>query len=80
MGPRLTPVISKIISVLRKHNLEIKRIRGDHIIINKAEGFPSLKRPIVLVNDKRLSNAVRLNLIKEGEEAGIRREEFEGIF
>ncbi|MCX6750631.1 MAG: hypothetical protein NTZ83_04195 [Candidatus Pacearchaeota archaeon] len=80
MGPRLTPVISKILSILRKHCLEVKRIKGDHIIINKVDGLPSLKRPIVLVNEKRLSNAVRLNLLKECEEAGIKREEFEGIF
>ena len=80
MGYRLTPIVSKIVSILRKHNLEIKRIRGDHIIINRISGLPSLKRPIVLVNAKRLSNAVRLNLLKECEEAGIKREEFGGIF
>jgi len=80
MGYRLTPVVSSIISILKKHNLEIKRIRGDHIIINRMGGLPSLKRPIVLVNVKRLSNAVRLNLLKECEEAGIKREEFDGIF
>jgi hypothetical protein len=80
MGYRLTPVVSKIISVLRRHNLEIKRIRGDHIIINKISSLPPLKRPIVLVNVKRPSNAVRLNLLKECEEVGIKREEFEGIF
>ncbi|MEK6841737.1 MAG: hypothetical protein AABX91_01125 [Nanoarchaeota archaeon] len=80
MGYRLTPIVSSIISILKKHNLEIKRIRGDHIIINRTGGLPSLKRPIVLVNVKRLSNAVRLNLLKECEETGIKREEFEGIF
>ena len=80
MGYRLTPIVSKIISILRKHNLEIKRIRGDHIIINRIDNLPSLKRPIVLVNEKRLSNAVRINLLKECEEAGIKREEFDRIF
>ena len=80
MGYRLTPVVSSIISILKKHNLEIKRIRGDHIIINKIDSLPSLKRPIVLVNVKRPSNAVRLNLLKECEEIGIKREEFDGIF
>ncbi len=80
MGYRLTPIVSKIISILRKHNLEIKRIRGDHIIINRIDNLPSLKRPIVLVNVKRLSNAVRINLLKECEEAGIKREEFDRIF
>ena len=55
-------------------------MKGDHIIINKIEGQPSLKRPIVLVNEKKLSNAVRLNLLKECEEIGIKKEEFEGIF
>lgn len=80
MAYRLTPVVNEIISILRKHNLEIKRIRGDHIIINRIDSLPSLKRPIVLVNEKRLSNAVRLNLLKECEEAGIKREEFKGIF
>ncbi|MEK6830009.1 MAG: hypothetical protein AABY15_07880 [Nanoarchaeota archaeon] len=80
MGYRLTPIVSEIVSILQKHNLEIKRIKGDHIIINRKENFPSLKRPIVLVNEKRLSNAVRLNLLKECEEVGIKRGEFEGIF
>jgi hypothetical protein len=55
----------------------IKRMRGDHIVIN---GNPPLKRPIVLVNKKELSNAVRLNLLKECEEYGIRKEELSGIF
>ena len=80
MGYRLTPIISKIVSVLRRYNLEIKRIRGDHIILNRVDSLPSLKRPIGLVNEKRLSNAVRLNLLKECEEIGIKREEFEGTF
>jgi predicted RNA binding protein YcfA (HicA-like mRNA interferase family) len=78
MGYRLTPIISKIMSVLNKHGLEVKRMKGDHIIVNKKEG--SLRRPIVLVNEKKLSNAVRLNLIKECEEIGINKEEFEDIF
>ena len=52
-------------------------MRGDHIIVNKN---PPLKRPIVLVNEKRLSNAVRLNLIKECKEAGIDIKELEELF
>ena len=80
MSYRLTPVVSKIMSVLNKHDLEIKRMKGDHIIINRKDNQQSLKRPIVLVNEKRLSNAVRLNLIKECEEMGINKEEFDGIF
>ena len=67
-------------SVLRKHNLDIIRIRGDHIIINRVKSFPQLRRPIVLVNDKHLSNAVRLNLLRECKEIGINEEEFESIF
>lgn len=66
-------------SVLNKHNLEIKRMKGDHIVINRKDGNPSLRRPIILVNEKRLSNAVRLNLLKECEEIDIKKEEFEGI-
>jgi len=80
MGYRLTPVVSKIMSILNKHDLEIKRMKGDHIIINRKEGCPSLRRPIVLVNEKRLSNAVRLNLLKECGEIGINKEEFDDIF
>ena len=80
MSFRLTPIISKIMGILKKHNLEIKRMRGDHIIVNTQEGTPSLKRPIVLVNEKRLSNAVRLNLIKECEDIGIKKEELENLF
>lgn len=79
MGYRITPIISKIMSVLNKHNLEIKRMKGDHIVINRKDGNPSLRRPIILVNEKRLSNAVRLNLLKECEEIDIKKEEFEGI-
>jgi len=77
MKLRLTPVVRRIMGILKKHNFYIVRIRGDHIIVNRN---PPLKRPIVLVNEKRLSNAVRLNLLKECEETGIKREEFEGIF
>ena len=80
MTYRLTPIVSRIMSILRKYNLKIKRMKGDHIIINRQEGSPALRRPIVLVNEKRLSNAVRLNLIKECGEIGIKKEEFEGIF
>lgn len=77
MNPRLTPILRKIMNILGKHGFYIIRIRGDHIIVNRN---PQLKRPIILVNEKRLSNAVRLNLLKECGEAGIKREEFEGIF
>lgn len=80
MGFRLTPILSKIMSILKKYDLEVKRMKGDHIIINKAKGLPPLKRPIVLVNEKRLSNAVRLNLLNECEYIGIKREEFDGLF
>ena len=74
---RLTPVIKRVMKVLGKQGFYIVRMRGDHIIINRE---PALKRPIILVNEKRLSNAVRLNLIKECKEAGIKREGFDGIF
>lgn len=80
MNYKLTPIVSKILSVLKKHNLDITRMKGDHIIINRMKPLQSLRRPIVLVNEKRLSNAVRLNLLKECEEIGIKKEEFEGIF
>lgn len=80
MNYRLTPVVNRVISILKRYNFEIKRMRGDHIIINRINGMPQLRRPIVLVNEKRLSNAVRLNLLKECEEAGIKKEEFEGLF
>ena len=77
MGFKLTPVIKDIMKVLKNHGFYIIRMRGDHIIVNRN---PPLKRPIVLVNEKRLSNAVRLNLLKECGEVGIKKEEFEGIF
>ncbi len=77
MGLKLKPVIKKIMNILQKYGFHIIRIRGDHIIINKN---PPLKRPIVLVNEKRLSNAVRLNLLKECETCGINKEQFKDIF
>ena len=77
MSFRLKPVIKEIMSILKKYGFEIIRIRGDHIIVNKN---PPLRRPIVLVNVKRLSNAVRLNLLKECENCGIDKTEFNGIF
>jgi len=54
-------------------------MRGDHIKINRAPGFPQLKRPIILVNEKKLSNKVRINLLNEAEESGINRKEFSHI-
>jgi len=63
--------------IITPEGFEIKRMKGDHIIINKD---PPLKRPIVLVNEKRLSNAVRKNLIKQCQEIGINTEELESLF
>ena len=60
--------------MLSKYEFYILRMKGDHIIINRN---PPLKRPIVIPNVKRISNAVRLNLIKE---SGINEKEFEDIF
>ncbi len=77
MSLRLKPVIKEIMKVLKKHGFYIVRMRGDHIVINRD---PSLKRPIILVNEKKLSNAVRLNLLKQCEEYGIKREEFDRVF
>ena len=77
MGYILKPIISQIISRLKPYGFYIVRIRGDHIIVNRN---PPLKRPIVLVNKKEISNAVRLNLIKECQEAGVPREVFDDIF
>ncbi len=62
MTYNLKPLINKIINKLTPHGFYIVRMRGDHIIVNRN---PPLKRPIVLVNKKEISNAVRLNLIKE---------------
>lgn len=77
MSFRLKPVIKEIMSILKKHGFEIIRMRGDHIIVNKN---PPLKRPIVLVNEKRLSNGVRLNFLKECENCGIDKTKLKGIF
>lgn len=74
---KLKPIIKEILTILKKHGFYIVRMKGDHIIINRE---PPLKRPIVLVNEKRLSNAVRLNLLKECEGYGIDKKEFGGIF
>ncbi len=77
MTLKLKPIIKEIMSILQKEGFEIKRMRGDHIVINR---IPPLKRPIVLVNEKRLSNAVRNNLIKECKEEGINTDKLEDLF
>lgn len=77
MKYRLTPICRKILNVLTRYGFEIVKITGDHIKINK---YPPLRRPIILVNEKKLSNAVRLNLIREAEEGGVQREELEELF
>lgn len=77
MNLKLKSVIRKIINILKKQGFYIARMKGDHIIINRD---PPLKRPIVLVNEKRLSNAVRLNLLNECKEAGIDVSELEKLF
>jgi predicted RNA binding protein YcfA (HicA-like mRNA interferase family) len=71
MKYNFTPVILKVVKILEKEGLKVQRMRGDHIIINRE---PSLRRPIVLVNVKRLSNAVRQNLMAGCREAGIKEE------
>ena len=77
MSYNLKPIISSIISRLKPYGFYIVRMRGDHIIVNRN---PPLKRPIVLVNKKEISNAVRLNLIKECHEAGVPKEIFDNMF
>jgi predicted RNA binding protein YcfA (HicA-like mRNA interferase family) len=77
MGYRLKPIVQKIINLLRKEGFEIQRFSGSHISINRN---PPLKRPIVIPNKSPLSNAVRLNLIKELKEAGIDTQKIEELF
>jgi len=77
MKVKLKPIVRKIVNVLKKEGFYISRVKGDHIIINRN---PSLKRPIVLVNDKRLSNAVRQNLLKECEEIGLDVNKLKNLF
>jgi len=74
---KLTPIVQKIINTLSKYGFEIIRMVGDHIKINKE---PPLRRPIILVNEKKLSNKVRQNLIREAEEGGVPREKLEKLF
>ena len=52
-------------------------MKGDHIIINRK---PPLRRPIVLVNEKRLSNVVRQNLLKQCAEADMDIEKLKRLF
>jgi len=52
-------------------------MKGDHIKVNK---IPPMRRPIILVNVKRLSNKVRQNLINEAKNAGVPKEELEKLF
>jgi len=77
MGYRLTPVIVQVMSVLKKYGFFIVKMEGDHIKVNRN---PPLRRPIILVNVKELSNRVRKNLLDEAEEAGVSRKEFKHIF
>jgi len=77
MKYRLTPIVQKVMNILRRYNFEIIKMKGDHIKINK---IPPLNRPIILVNVKRLSNKVRQNLIKEAEATGVPREKLEELF
>ncbi len=77
MKYRLKPIVQRIINILRKENFEIKRFEGSHISINRV---PPLRRPIIIPNKKDLSNAVRLNLIKELKENGIDTKKIEDLF
>ncbi len=77
MSYKLKPQVQKIMNFLRKNGFEIKRMSGSHIMINRE---PALKRPIVIPNKDELSNAVRLNLTKELQEAGIDTSDLEKLF
>jgi|TARA_Y100000310_G_scaffold308415_1_gene351501 predicted RNA binding protein YcfA (HicA-like mRNA interferase family) len=74
---KLTPIVSKIMSLLRKEGFEIIRVKGSHLIINK---IPSLKRPIIIPNRKRLTNIVVQNLIKQCKEIKIDTSKIEELF
>ncbi|MBU2616143.1 MAG: hypothetical protein KKC19_03500 [Nanoarchaeota archaeon] len=71
MKYNLKTVIKKVMSLLEKEGFFIERMRGDHIVINKN---PSLRRPIILVNVKKPSNAVRQNLLSACQESNINEE------
>lgn len=74
---KLKPIVKEIISILKKEGFYISRMKGDHIIINRK---PPLRRPIVLVNEKRLSNVVRQNLLKQCAEADMDIEKLKRLF
>ena len=71
MNYRFTSIVLKVIKILERNGFHVERMRGSHIIINR---IPSLRRPIVIVNEKRLSNRVRLNLLVACREAGLHEE------
>ena len=73
---RLTPKVQQVINILKKEGFKITRIKGDHVIVNKE---PKLRRPIVLVNVKKPSNVVRLNLLKACREINISEEIIEEL-
>lgn len=77
MKHKITPIVRKVMNVLSEYGFRIIKISGDHIKINKD---PPLRRPLILVNNKQLSNKVRQNLIKGAEEGGVPRERLEKLF
>ena len=77
MAYKLKPIVGKIVKILNKYDFFVSRISGSHVVINRN---PKLKRPIIIPNDKALSNAVRLNLLKECEESGVDTSKLRDLF
>ena len=77
MGIKLKPILQKIMSILKKEKFYIKRMKGSHIILNRE---PKLRRPIIIPNKNKLSNAVRQNLINQCKEIDINTEKLEELF
>ena len=63
----LTPIVKDILRILKKYGLEVKRIKGSHIAINRDHPN-KLKRPIIIPNKNNLSIGVKRNLIKQFQE------------
>ncbi len=68
MSVKLKPKIKKIANRLKEHNINIVRVKGDHIAFNRV---PKLERPIILPNKNYLGHEVRKNLRNTCRELGI---------
>ena len=77
MKIKYSQIVGKIVRFLKKNKIEVVRMKGSHICLNRKSS--KLMRPIIIPNHKSLSPGVKNSVIGQLKAEGIDTEELEEI-